>query len=303
MSTHEEPVRAACIVRATTTHPATWLALAWLELSGCRDQPAPNCLASTAPFATKLTEVSRAESTPGACAAFGPETFNADPSIGMAAYYARDGKGQPAYAKGSLAIRTAEIGSLAATAEGFDVTNTAPDGQLYSFGAFTSGEPDDDGICRVPTLTPTRLVLPELAAVPDDPATEEDDESFPGQEPLDITLTWSNVEVYVTPASFGTQMSGELEDVRRTPDGAVCTIRYRALGLSPAVSCQAHDEEGEPLTNPDGTPQLDPTLCDPEANPALGRFLGSGISPSTRYVCDPVIAYCVIDGDSIPALR
>ena len=76
--------------------------------------------------------------------------------------------------------------------------NAAADGQLFSMGdqRFRTRR---DNICTVPTLSPTRLVLPAIAAIPDDPATPDDDESFPGQAPVvDATLNWSNVRVYVT---------------------------------------------------------------------------------------------------------
>jgi hypothetical protein len=48
---------------------------------------------------------------------------------------------------------------------------------------------------------------------------------------------------------------------------------------------------------------LAPELCDPEADPDNGRPTGSGISPSANYECDPVTAFCVIAGDTVPALR
>jgi hypothetical protein len=60
---------------------------------------------------------------------------------------------------------------------------------------------------------------------------------------------------------------------------------------------------GAPLFNDDGSPVLAPELCEPEANPAEGRPLGSGISPSARFACDPVTAFCLVEGDTIPALR
>jgi len=301
MPTNEDCVKAVNPARALRRdRAALWLGCAVAALGGCGEQPKPNCLTTTAPFAVKLIERER---IPSACVQFTPSTFGADPTVGMSAVYERDGKGQPDYFEGSLAIRTAEIGTLLDTAETYGFMNLAPGGQPHSLGKFASGRPDDDDLCKVPELSPTRLVLPALPPVPDDPTTEDEDESFPGQDPVDITLTWSNVQVLVTAASFGTQASAELVDERRAPDGSSCAVRYTAVALAPAVSCQAHDADDELLTNPDGTPQLDPALCDPEANPAMGRFFGSGISPNTKFVCDPVIAHCVIDGESIPALR
>lgn len=269
---------------------------------GCVDQPKPNCIATTNAFAVKLIELSRVESVPGACTTFGPASFNADPEIGLSPYYAVGTDGQPDYDRGSLAVQTAELGSLFYTAEGFDVAN-APDAQIFSIGDFNGSEPDADNICTVPTLTPTRLVLPAIAAIPDDPATADADESFPGQAPVDATLDWANVRVYVTADIFGTQMDGELTDTRVTETGDSCAITYRTVGLAPAIPCGLSGEDGSPLMNPDGTFQIDPAACEPEADPAGGRPVGSGISPSTLFECDPITAYCVLQGDSIPSIR
>lgn len=260
-------------------------------------------MVATAPFVFKLIERERQESTPGACADFGPDGFNAHPIVGLAPFYERNDKGQPDYDKGSVGIQSSELGTMVENASQFEVENSAADAQLYSVGTFTSALPDAGDLCPVPQLSTAHVVLSELAAVPDDPATEDADESFPGQPAVDVTLAWSNMQVYVTPAILGSQIQADLVDTRRTADGATCAISYRAMGLSPAVSCQALDADGMPLTNDDGTPMLDETLCDPEANPEKQRYAGSGISPITRYVCDPVIAYCVLDGETVPALR
>jgi outer membrane receptor protein involved in Fe transport len=299
MSTHEDPVKAVYERRAVKLVRVGALLGCVGVLVHCGDQPKPNCLTSTASFATKLVELERT----GSCESFGPLGFNADPLVGFSAYYSRDKKGQPNYDDGSLAVRTAELGTLAATAAGFDVKNQAGKTELYSFGKFSDSVPNDDDICPVPTLSPTHLKLPALPEVPDDPTTEDEDEGFPGQEAVDITLTWSDIKVYVTAASFGTQVEGTLSDARLTPTGDKCTIRYKTLSLSPAVSCQKTDDKGAPLKNPDGTFQVDPSLCASEANPALGRFTGSGISPNTNFECDAKIGYCVIAGSSVPALK
>jgi hypothetical protein len=272
-----------------------------LGLVAC-DQDKPNCIATTNPFAVKLIELSRTESAAGACSMFGPASFNALPEIGLSPYYQPGSDGQPDYDLGSLAVQTAELGALVFTAADFDVLNGASDGALYSLGPFNTEEPDANDLCTVPTLSLTHVVLAEVPAIPDDPATE-DDESFPGQPAVDVALDWSNVQVYVTADTFGTQMAGDLVDTRLTPTGDSCSIAYRALGLAPAIPCGATDEEGNPIVNPDGTFGVDPSLCDPEANPAEGRLLGSGISPSARYECDPVTAFCVVQGESFPALR
>jgi hypothetical protein len=279
------------------------LLLAAAALGGCSDQPKPGCISTTNPFAVKLITVGEPlESVPGACTGFGPDGFNALPEIGISPYYERGSDGQPNYDRGSIAIQTAEIGGVYYTAQGFEVGN-AVDGTIYSFGSFTSSEPGGDNFCNVPELTPTRLVLPALAEIPDDPATEDADESFPGQPPVDATLAWSDVRIYVTADTFGTQMDGNLVDTRINAAGDTCTYTYRALGLAPAVACGATGDDGAPLFNDDGSPVLAPELCDPEADPDNGRPTGSGISPSANYECDPVTAFCVVAGDTVPALR
>lgn len=290
-------------MKAPRLTAAALLVAALAGFTECVDQPAPQCITSTEPFAVRLTEVSREESVPGACDAFGAASFDADPEVGVSPYYARDQKGQPDYDRGSIAIQTAEVGSLVLTAADFGVENAATDGDRYSQGAFTDKAPDAGGYCYAPALTATHVVLPELPAVDDDPDTDED-ESFPGQPAVDVRLEWSKFRVYVTAASYGTQFDAELRDTRANADGTTCAIVYHAVGLAPAVSCAALDPDtGDPLTDDQGNPMLDPAACDPEPNPDEGRPTGSGISPETRYVCDAATAYCLLDGDSVPARK
>jgi len=269
---------------------------------GCADQPVPHCIATTLPFALKLVRGDVVESTPGACEAF-LDTFVVEPRIGLWPYYQGGPDGQPDYDRGSLSVQTADLGSLVYTAQDFGLDNTAPDGQLYSYGNFASAEPDGQNFCSVPELSPTRVVLPEVAPVPDDPATPDVDESFPGQAPVDSTINWSNVRVYVTPATYGTQMDANFKDTRIAPTGESCAISYRALGLAPAVRCAATDADGNEIVNADGTYEVNEDLCNPQPDLAAGRPTGSGIAPNVNYECDPVTAYCLLAGDSVPALR
>jgi hypothetical protein len=297
-------LKTAFFPRAAVVVSHALLAATPLWISSCSDQPKINCSVTTNPFATKLIEQSRDESVPGACDGFGPDSFNATPILGLAPYYPANAKNQPDYEHGALAVQSTELGTLVQTASEYDVENTATDGKLYSLGDFSIPEPNAENFCPAEKLSPTHVVLAELPAVEDDPATEKVDESFPGQPAVDVKLEWSNVEVYVTAASLGTQLRADLVDTRTTPDGATCKITYKALGLAPAVSCAKLDEDGEtPLFNDDGSPQLDAAACDAEANPALGRFTGSGLTTETDYECDPVLAYCVVAGTSVPALK
>jgi hypothetical protein len=261
------------------------------------DQPKPYCIVSPSAFAVKLIEKGRE----GRCEGLGPDGFNADPEVGLAPYYEVDSKKQPDYNKGSLAIQTTEIGTLAETASGYEVKNTASGASLFSLGKFASPKPDDEGVCSVPELSPTRLKLAALPEVKDDPKTADADESFPGQPAQDITLEWSNIKVVVTAVLFGTQIQGDLTDKRVTEDGSTCTIKYRAVGISPAVPCYKTDSDDKPVMKSDGTYETDATKCDPEANPEQMRYSGSGISPLTPTECDAHSGYCVLRGDSVPA--
>jgi hypothetical protein len=279
------------------------LACALAGLTQCVEQPDAQCITSPSPFAVRLIELAREESDPGACDDFGVDSFNADPEVGVSPYYARDAKGQPDYDRGSIAVQTAELGELVLTAEAFGVENEATDGERYSLGPFKESAPDAAGYCHAPVLSPTHVVLPEIPPLEDDPETVEDD-SFYGQPAVDVRLEWSNVRVYVTAASYGTQFDADLRDTRTTPDGTTCTITYRAVGLAPAVPCTAFDPETEePLVDDAGAYVLDPAACDPMPDPDHGRPTGSGISPGTRYVCDAATAYCLLDSSSVPANR
>jgi hypothetical protein len=294
-------VRATRVLR-TVVSSAT-LAVVASSFIQCGEQPKPSCITFVAGFAFRLIPQGMpVESAPGACANFGPAGFNADPEAGVLSYYEKDDKGQPNYDKGSVAIQTQEIAGLVATAHEHGVENTG-DGKLYSFGPYSGGRPDDNDFCTVPTLSPTHIVLAEVPPVVDDPATMED-ETFPGQPAQDITLTWSSLRVYVTAASFGTQLEVMLQDKRLTPAGDSCTYTYRALGLGPGVPCAKLDDNGDPVTDPTtGTTQTDVSACDPQPNTAAGRPLGSGISVNTNYDCDSETLFCTLKGDTVPALR
>jgi hypothetical protein len=263
------------------------LGLGAASLADCADQPRPYCLTTSLSYATKLIEKTRTESMPGACNSLGPASFNLDPEVSFTTYFERDAKGQPNYSKASLAVQTAELGALLVAAQGNGMDNQATDGKVYSTGAFTTAQADDTGFCIVPTLSLTHLVLPP---------------SMTSAQPVDISLTWSNVQVYVTAATIGTQVQADLVDRRVTPAG-VCTITYKAVAIAPAVMCGIMGPEGGVLTNPDGSFQIDPSVCSPEPDPDAGRFLGSGIGPTASYTCDPGLAWCTINGDSVPALH
>jgi hypothetical protein len=261
-----------------------------MGLVRCADEPKPGCITSPAPFAVKLIEQSRSADCD---ATFGPADFNANPLVGLEVYYPRDAKGQPDYGKGSVALRTAQLQSLI---EEYNVANMATDGTVLSIGAFTNGQADDSNFCTAPSTTTTHVVLPAIPEVPDDLSTPDVDESMPALDPVDITLTWSNVQVYVTAAIDGTQFQATMTDTRPTAAGGSCTVTYLALGLSAAVQCAIFDDNGDPA----GT---DPTLCSPFPDPGKMRFTNNGISPLAKQSCDTATGWCLLDGNSVPAVQ
>jgi len=296
--TNEDAVRAARTLRKAAS--AALLAVLGATLAQCADQPRPHCITTPAPFAVRLIEQPGGRSA-GCDATFGPDSFNAEPVVGLTAYFAKDGKGQPNYDQGTVAIKTAEVGNLtgqyetqhAALGDSVPPGTTATDGKVFSIGAFTAAESDDSDLCYVPTMTgQTHLVLAPVPAVPDDPTTTED-ESAPPLPAVDIKLDWSNVRILVTAAMYGTEFEATVVDTRPTPAGGTCAITYRAVGISNAVSCAG---ETAGTVNPD--------LCNPIPNPAEMRFTNNGISPLAKQSCDPDIGWCLIPADApFPALN
>jgi hypothetical protein len=264
----------------------------------CADEPRPSCLTlSTLSYATKLIETNRT----GSCADYSIAGFNADPEIGVSSYFERDSRGQPNYQRGSVAVQTAELGTLLATAQMYGGDNKVSE-KIYSLGKFSTGQPDDQNFCPAPTLSTAHLVLDAIPAMPDDPSTEDKD-AFPGQPSVDIQLQWTDFKVYLTPASAGSQVGGHLKDTRTTEDGASCSVEYNALGLAKAVPCKKLNDNGDAVMTDDGDFTPDDDLCDPNADPAAGRFSGSGLAVDVAYECDPKLFYCVVKGTTIPALK
>lgn len=281
-------------------HASCWLSAAMVGalVQACADEPKPACMTlSTLSYATKLIETTRS----GSCDDYSLDGFNADPEIGVSSYFVRNSKGEPDYHNGSIAVQTSELGGLLATAQMYGGENKVKE-KIYALGKFASGEPDDQNFCPAPSLSAAHLVLDSIPAKPDDPATEDED-PFPGQAAVDITLQWSDFQVYLTPASVGSQVGGHLKDTRKAPDGSSCTVEYDALGLAPAVDCRKQDDKGDPVKGSDGKFIADEGRCDPDADPAAGRFTGSGLAVDVAYECDAKLFFCVVKGTKIPALK
>ncbi|AUX39468.1 hypothetical protein SOCE26_008600 [Sorangium cellulosum] len=228
-------------------------------LASC-DQPRIECTTAHTGFAATYTLKPGSKRGEGDCDKLRGEI------IGMEKYSpsSADDPEVQDLSRALLAIRATGLGALAGGAEAAGVP--IDKGAVVSMGEFTSVDPDERDVCSVPSLSPAALEIP---AIEDSPATS-------------LRYEWSNVRVYVTAALPGTQMTA---DLTYTKDG--CTASYSVVGLAPAVSCGVEGMEG---------PTTDPSLCDPEADPAAGRLIGSGINPDLeeRVTCDPEIALCVL---------
>jgi hypothetical protein len=226
-----------------------------------------------------------------------------------------------------------------------DIDDKDPDCHINAIGDFAASEPDGTDMCQVTALTPSGVNFPGATADVDggvacdiangdkdctdaimgpDPVTcvpNDDMDPAAGAEcivtltfpPADVKYEWSNVQIYVTAATVGTQFSA---DLKLTVNTSACT--YKAVGMWPAVDCGVHDPDTFAVT---GT---DDAFCNPDADAANGRPVGSGISPDFGpVICDSGIALlpvvddyytnvaqgfplsvprCALDTDTIPAL-
>ena len=197
---------------------------------------------------------------------------------------------------GSLALQPTSAGDQkSAYVDGYSATLATTD-HAYGLGNFASSTPNGSGICSAPTFQAAHMSFAAVAATPDDPATADVDESDPGLPAFEGSWTWSNLRLINTPDAAGTAFAANVQMSLPDEDGAACAIQYKAVGLYPAIPCNANDET-KPLTNTDGSPALDadgnPTFehkpdvaaCNAEADPAHGHATGSGINPNFKTVC------------------
>lgn len=246
-------------------------ALALSGLSGCEQQGA-SCATAHGAFAVKLT----LKSGEGVCAESPGGVY------GLATYNYPTSDGRPDFDRSSMAIQAEEFGVLVASYEERTGETPDPEGKMYAKGDFAAAEPDGNEVCQVPTLAAASKDFPALEAipaVPDDPATEEDESApeVPAEPAMSIAYEWSNLKFLVSEANQGTRFTGTL---KYSVDD--CEAEYDAVGLYPAVFCG--DEEGNPV---DG-------LCSAEPITDLGMVVGSGISPDFVTKCDPVLLLCVL---------
>lgn len=237
------------------------------------DEPEPQCVVarasidgSTGSFAATYT-LKPGQNPDQQCARLKPER------VGLQKFFSED-PGAP----DTVAVRSARLGKL-----GRDFASTRPDPDpthaTYSVGPFASEAPGPDNFCDVPALTPARLDVPASAAgLPDGGVLP--DGGPPAQAAQSFTYEWSNLRIYNTPGTPGTQFTAEL---RYTENG--CTAEYTTKGIWPVVTCGLSDGG------------VNEAACDPYADFDAGRLRGSGINPLFPVKCDPDALICVLTGE------
>lgn len=182
-----------------------------------------------------------------------------------------------------LAIRPEEFGVIKDEADTFGDADTFQTEDLNSLGDFTGVDPNSDGICTVQDPTPAVVSINEIPA--------NDEEEYPGRAATNISYTWKDVRVLVTPGAPGNLMEGELT---RTQDG--CTATFQVIAMWPIIGCEKLNEiivDGEAQVEHTGEPNDD--LCDdqPDLQAPYGIPVGSGINQDFVPKCDKDLLLCV----------
>lgn len=256
------------------------LALIPIAAAGCT-QPPVNCTVSAAmPYSGKY-KLTAGEGG-GDCA-----NLMGD-ALGFGAYNPATDEGKPDLDRVFMSVRTTFLGGLVAHAKDYGLADTADGHAPHAFGEFSPSVPDG-GICRPTELSAALQDIPAVAADPGDPDDPEDD--IPEQPATSMQETWTNVEVYVTAASLGTQVRGHYAVTQDT-----CSAEYDVIALFPQVYCG--DEDVLPDNDSDDVNSPDDSFCNADPHPQLGY--GSGISPDFPVKCDPVMLVCVLDAEPGP---
>jgi hypothetical protein len=283
MQRHEARLRSGAVAMRQMRPGAVLLVIA---LAGC-DQPEPTCSVARGTFAASYTLVEGE----GDCAGLTGEL------LGVQAYASRTSKSDPYpdYRNASIGIEPLALNGLLGGAAGLVEPNAAD--KPYGLGHFSSPTPDD-GYCKVPSLTTSRVRLPVTPAHDVDECT-----SAPEQPEIDVSYVFENVRVLATAANYGTKLEA---DLTYTLNG--CVAKYKVAAIYPAVSCDAQVyPEAEPIaySEEDGSaicpapvempePQPKDAMCSSVANLDEGLLYGSGISPDFAVKCDPVLLHCVL---------
>ncbi|WAS94765.1 hypothetical protein [Nannocystis punicea] len=231
-----------------------------LVVGGSCTQPTMNCTTAHLPYAAKYELTSGNPMSP--CAQQKGDI------LGMQTYFATGGiNGTAKFSDPSAAIRPQYSGLLIAEALNYPVDVPGFTGEKgvehwpNALGDFESGSPDGDDLCHVPQLGPATFTRPELPAVADDPATE-DDETKAVSPPTTVSYEWTDVRWLNTPDAQGTQFEA---DLKFTQDG--CTAEYHVVAVSPAVECAADED------------------C---------TLTGNGLNPDFAVECATDIGLCVL---------
>jgi hypothetical protein len=228
------------------------LLLLSIGISCSADQPPPFCTISRATYAARYQLVSGQ----GPCAMLKGEV------LGGQAYLAvPDQPGD----KGSVALQSEALGIRRQAGEALDPKVVDPDmtHNLYAHGKFTSDTPDGAHVCTVPTLDDAQMVQAAF--------TGPMEMNMPGTmyPAINVRYHWSNVRSYVTAASTGVVIGGELD---YTLDG--CTAKYNVVAIAPKVTC---DKDGA----------ADQSICDTDPN----------LNPDVAILCEPTTHLCVPAND------
>jgi hypothetical protein len=226
------------------------LLLLSVGLSCGADQPPPFCTISRATYAARYKLVSGQ----GPCAELKGEV------LGGQAYLANPDKPGD---KGSVALQSVAVGTRIQDGEALNppVLDADRTHKAYAHGKFTSDTPDGNAICSVPTLDDAQLVQAAFTGAMG--AMGAAGKVYPA---IDVRYHWTNVKSYVTAASTGVVIGGELD---YTLDG--CTARYEVVAIAPKVECAGKDG------------MADQSLCDNDPN----------LNPDVAILCEPTTLLCV----------
>ena len=228
---------------------------------GC-DQPKPKCAAGRGAFVAVYKNVSG----PADCGKLKAE------KLGFSTYNPTGPtEAKPNLDIASIAIQSESLGTLVDTAESAGSVDKDPTHKPYGLGFFSTPTPEGD-FCTVPTLTVATQSIPEVKKdlakkIAASPATT-------------VSYAWSNVKLYVTSASLGTQFTA---DLTLTTDGVACG--YRVLGMYPYVGCS------KPNPADEKSPLPDERACSPDADESPSVTCASNAECFSN-ICDQGFCRC-----------
>jgi len=259
--------------------------------AGC-EQPTIDCRATRGGFATTFV----LQNGSGTCSQLQTSV------VGLQSYYGKGtGNNQVDITKSSLAIRpeniiAAEDAVLGLIDEGCADETAIVTTEYNAVGAFVSVDPDESGICSVPSTSTTRFHSNAIA--PSGDPMDPENACAEGLPEQNISYEWRNVKVHVSTAGPGNRFEADLTYTEND-----CTAQYKVCGVWPVVHCEKLDPAQATEEDPDGhTGQPEDKLCDgePDLEPQYGIPYGSGINTDYKPKCDPVALVCVLPTCPIP---